>query len=116
MKALLISFRYFLDVKITVPEQYPTECIRYVIIDLLILLPSKDCHINLYSCNLQMFQYCYKLFIGQLPRTQITDGGFLFRIENKGCNFPKFLETHFIAESIELARRCVEPPLKVDPK
>jgi len=61
----IVKDRYYLDVKITVPEFYPAECVR---------------------------------------------------IENKGCNFPKFLETHFIAESIELARRCVEPPLKVDPK
>ncbi|XP_065072274.1 uncharacterized protein LOC135696715 [Rhopilema esculentum] len=57
--------RYFLDVKVTVPEFYPTDCVR---------------------------------------------------VENKSCNFPTFLETHFMAESIEIARRCVEPPLKKDPK
>eukprot|EP00794_Sanderia_malayensis_P012643 gene12643-13941_t len=37
-------------------------------------------------------------------------------IEKKGSNFPKLLETHFIAESKEIARRCVEPPLKKDPR
>lgn len=37
-------------------------------------------------------------------------------IEKKDSNFPKLLDTHFIAESIEIARRCVEPPLKKDPR
>ena len=38
------------------------------------------------------------------------------RIEFKGSNFPKLLETHFVAQSIEIARRCVEAPLKKNPK
>jgi len=38
------------------------------------------------------------------------------KIEFKGSNFPKLLETHFVAQSIEISRRCVEAPLKKNPK
>lgn len=61
----MICKKYFLHVKLTVPDLYPTES---VIIDF------------------------------------------------KGSNFPKLLETHFVAQSIEIARRCVEAPLKKNPK
>lgn len=33
-------------------------------------------------------------------------------IDFKGSNFPRLLETHFVAQAREIARRCVEPPLK----
>lgn len=38
------------------------------------------------------------------------------RIEFKGSNFPAILEHHFVAQAVEIARQCVEPPLRKDPK
>lgn len=57
--------KYYLHVKLTVPDLYPTESVK---------------------------------------------------VEFKGSNFPKLLETHFVAQAIEVARRCVEAPLKKNPK
>ena len=57
--------KYFLHVKITVPDLYPTQCVE---------------------------------------------------IEFKGSNFPKILEHHFVAQAVEIARQCVQPPLRKDPK
>lgn len=37
-------------------------------------------------------------------------------IEFKGSNFPKILEYHFVAQAQEIARQCVQPPLRKDPK
>ena len=57
--------KYFLHVKLTVPDQYPTECVG---------------------------------------------------IEFKGSNFPAILEHHFVAQAQEIARQCVQEPLRKNPR
>lgn len=37
-------------------------------------------------------------------------------IEEKECNFPKVLRRWFLAQSVEIARRCTEPPVRKKPK
>lgn len=37
-------------------------------------------------------------------------------IEDKECNYPPVFQRWFFAQSVEIARRCVVPPLKVKPK
>lgn len=37
-------------------------------------------------------------------------------IEFKGSNFPAILEAHFLGQAKEIARQCVQPPLRKDPK
>lgn len=59
------SCRYFLHIKITIPDRYPEECIS---------------------------------------------------IELKGSNFPSILEAHFFGQAKEIARQCIQPPLRKDPK
>jgi len=61
----IVQNRYYLDVKLTVPDLYPDECVL---------------------------------------------------IDFKGSNFPNLLETHFVAQAKEIARQCVQPPLKKNPR
>lgn len=40
----------------------------------------------------------------------------LCRIEEKECNYPPVFRRWFSAQSLEIARKCVEPPAKKKPK
>lgn len=46
----------------------------------------------------------------------LLSGIFFHRIEEKECNYPPVLRRWFMAQSEEIARRCVVPPAKVKPK
>lgn len=37
-------------------------------------------------------------------------------VEHKDCNFPDVFKKYFTAQAVELARQCVQPPLKRKPK
>jgi hypothetical protein len=40
----------------------------------------------------------------------------VFRVDVKDHNFPGFLKINFVAQAIEIARQCVQPPLRKKPK
>lgn len=39
-----------------------------------------------------------------------------FRLEMSENNFPDILKTNFLGQAVEIARQCVQPPLKKKPK
>ena len=39
-----------------------------------------------------------------------------FSIEAEECNFPDLLRVFFLGQAVEIARKCVQPPKKPNPK
>lgn len=48
--------------------------------------------------------------------TNIVNNHFLCRVEDKECNYPPVFRRWFLAQSMEIARKCVMPPTKRNPK
>lgn len=76
---------YYFKAKIDVPDNYPVACIKYV--------PMMTKDIN--KKFIFLFNNC-----------------FVCRLGDVDTNFPPLFTRHFTGQGRELARQCVEPPLR----
>ena len=82
-----------------------------LLIHTLLLFPSQ---IQIHNISVVKYKYVFEPNPGK--HIVCVHGWLVSRVEITGHNFPESLKRHFLSQAEEIARKCVQPPLKKKPK